>query len=68
MSRNENYDPEFLKKEKKKTYVGISSKVTLAGTSLFSGTQYARTLSVGDQAKSLIPGILKLFLSNRPND
>ena len=49
-------------------YLGISMSVTLAGTSLSSGTQKAIILSVGDQLKSRIPGIFILFLSSRPND
>lgn len=49
-------------------YLGISIRETLAGTSLSSGTQNAITLLVGDQLKSLIPGIFILFLPNRPND
>lgn len=49
-------------------HLGISSRVTLAGTSLSSATQYANTLSVGDQLKSRIPGIFTLFFSSKPND
>jgi hypothetical protein len=49
-------------------HLGISSRVTLAGTSLSSATQYANTLSVGDQLKSRTPGIFTLFFSSKPND
>lgn len=58
----------FDQKSQNMGHLGISSRVTLAGTSLSSATQYANTLSVGDQLKSRIPGIFTLFFSSKPND
>lgn len=50
------------------THLGISNEVIWGGKLLSSATEYAKILSEGDQLKSIIPGILKHFLSSKPND